>query len=298
MERTAMRLGYSDDGLVGNVAAPGDGRTPYLPLFRWDERRAKIISGWPVGTNAVPKSFCVGRLGRLAFELNPMSEIITFISSVGGSALLTAGLIFLARNLIAERLKNAIKHEYDEKLETHKAQLRREYDREIEQLKAQLQIAAAERSIRLSRVFDKTADTIATTYAKLLAFQKAVEVYTQMMPTDGAGKAQHMENIRSKSNDFSEYYLPRKIYLPKATAEKIRNFSNAIHNSLFDFSMAMTAINARIGPQHVEKRLEKFQEVQKEIPALLQLLEADFQTILGLEEQSPNMSTSQQSKTV
>jgi hypothetical protein len=27
----------------------------------------QMISGWPAGTNAVPKSFCVGRLGHLAF---------------------------------------------------------------------------------------------------------------------------------------------------------------------------------------------------------------------------------------
>jgi uridine kinase len=30
-----------------------------------------MISGCPVGTNAVPKSFCVGRLGHLAFEFPP-----------------------------------------------------------------------------------------------------------------------------------------------------------------------------------------------------------------------------------
>jgi hypothetical protein len=28
-----------------------------------------------VGTNAVPKSFCVGRLGQLVFEFKPMAKI-------------------------------------------------------------------------------------------------------------------------------------------------------------------------------------------------------------------------------
>src|SRR5689334_22833592 len=93
-----------------------------------------------------------------------MSEIITFISSIGGSTLLTAGLIFLARNWISERIKNAIKHEYDEKLETHKAQLK---------------LIEAERSIRLTRVFEKTAEIVAATYEKLWAFHKAVEDCTQ-----------------------------------------------------------------------------------------------------------------------
>ena len=73
-----------------------------------------------------------------------MNEIATIASSVGLSGL----LVWLTKSWISERLKNAIKHEYDEKLETHKAQLKREYDKEIEEFKAHLQIAAAERNIR------------------------------------------------------------------------------------------------------------------------------------------------------
>jgi hypothetical protein len=47
-------------------------------MFRWrldwqrccarGRARSGLISGWPVGTNAVPKSFCDGRLGQLVFE--------------------------------------------------------------------------------------------------------------------------------------------------------------------------------------------------------------------------------------
>jgi len=41
-------------------------------VFRWSgltSAATQMISGWPVGTNAVPKSFCDGRLGQLVFEL-------------------------------------------------------------------------------------------------------------------------------------------------------------------------------------------------------------------------------------
>jgi hypothetical protein len=42
-------------------------------VFGWSgltSAATQLISGWPVGTNAVPKSFCGGRLGHLAFEFS------------------------------------------------------------------------------------------------------------------------------------------------------------------------------------------------------------------------------------
>lgn len=64
------------------------------------------------------------------------SYLLTLISSVGASALLTTALIWLSKNLISERLKNAIKSEYDIKLESHKSVLQAEQDRALEKLRA------------------------------------------------------------------------------------------------------------------------------------------------------------------
>jgi hypothetical protein len=52
-----------------------------------------------------------------------VSEAITFFSSIGVSTLLAAALIFLTKNLISQRIKNAIEHEYSIKLERHKSEL-------------------------------------------------------------------------------------------------------------------------------------------------------------------------------
>jgi hypothetical protein len=211
-----------------------------------------------------------------------MSEIITFISSVGGSALLSAGLVFLARNLISERLKNAIAHEYNQKLETHKAQLRRDYDKEIEKLKAQLQIAAAERSIRLTRVFDTIAETVATTYAKLLVFQKAVEDYTQIGGHSDFARTQELQrSMQSKCADVIEYFLPHKIYLPKHTAQKIVYFLNTLQMASGAYGVMMAS---KGNPDATEKNYQRFTEYSKEVSELLALLEEDFQRILGVEE--------------
>ena len=110
-----------------------------------------------------------------------MPDIITILSSAGVSALLTAALVFLTKNWISERLKGAIKSEYDQKLETHKAQLKAQSDVSLEEFKSKLQVAASERNIRLTRVFEDTVDTISGTYSRLLAFHDAVGHYTSIV---------------------------------------------------------------------------------------------------------------------
>src|SRR5690348_3644394 len=117
-----------------------------------------------------------------------MGYIVTALTSIFTSGLLTAGLIFLAKTWIGERIKSSIKHEYDLELEKHKvslqsestkeverlkAQMQQETNKEVERLKAQLQIAATERSIRLSGTFDKMAETVATVYAKIVTLNEA-----------------------------------------------------------------------------------------------------------------------------
>lgn len=214
-----------------------------------------------------------------------MPDVNTILSSVGVSTLLSAALVFLARNWISERIKNAIKHEYDEKLETHKAKLKIESDKEIEQLKTRLQIAAAERSIRLTRVFEKTAETVATIYAKLQALKTATENYTQLLePSDDPQRLELGKLVREKLADFREFYVPRQIYIPKTTQVKIAQFYNHLDYLArrFAYSLKADAKN-----RNIDKWVVTFTELHDQIPELLTSLEDDFQKILALEGMEP-----------
>jgi hypothetical protein len=225
-----------------------------------------------------------------------MENIFIYLSSVISSGLVSSAVLFVGKTWISERLKNAIKGEYDEKLETHKAQLKREYDREIEHLKAQLQIAAAERGFRFSHVFEQAAKTIATIYGKLLELHKAVEDYTQIMePPGNPNRKELAQSLKVKSDEFFQYYRPNKIYIPKATAEKIRLFSNALHSLVLNFNMAVAVDRAQIRkPEIVESRHKALEELYQKVPELLASLEHDFQATLGFPDAAncnPKVST-------
>ena len=114
--------------------------------------------------------------------------ILTILTSGAVSAGIASLLIFLFKSWISERIKGSIQHEYDQKLEAYKAQLKAASDVSIEQLKSQLQITAAERSIKLTKVFEQQADTVAETYAKLVELIGAIFAKRWDTEAQGSGK--------------------------------------------------------------------------------------------------------------
>ncbi len=214
-----------------------------------------------------------------------MQEILTVIVSIVTSGLLSGGLIWLTKSWITERLKNAIKHEYDEKLETHKAQLKSQSEVEIERLKSQLQIAASENNVRFSKVFERTAETIATTHEKLLALQDAVVSYTSPIEFEGTPSKEERRKIVSETLvEFNRYYRPRSLFLPKETATKLDEFAWTLRNQSVDFRLSVERSDALYAPGHPpdwKKWIEITNFMNKEAPKLLNALQDDFRNLLG-----------------
>lgn len=218
-----------------------------------------------------------------------MPDIITILSSAGVSALLTAALVFLAKNWVSERLKGAIKSEYDQQLETHKSQLKAQSDTQLEQFKAQLHIAAAERSIRLTRVFEKTVETVAGTYERLLGFHDAVAAYTSIIEWQGGpSKEERRKIVSEKYGAFLDYYRPRRPFLPKRTVVSVDDFRAKLHKISLDFMWGVEkegdARRARRG-EDKDTWMEAHKFMTEEVPPILTLLEDDLRKILGTHEE-------------
>jgi hypothetical protein len=64
--------------------------------------------------------------------------IANILAGVASGGLAGALVIWLAKSVITERIKNAIKHEYDIRLENHKSSLKSELEKQIEVFKSQV----------------------------------------------------------------------------------------------------------------------------------------------------------------
>ena len=152
------------------------------------------------------------------------------LSTIFSSGALSAALVFLLRNWISERIKTSIQHEYDQKLETHKAQLKSESEIAIEKFKSELQVAAAERNFRFSHVFQRTADVIAEIYRILIELRGAVESYTDAVEVRSAPGDLEVESekFNKYAQEFSNYFNPNRIYIPRKAAEKVWLFATTL----------------------------------------------------------------------
>ena len=205
-----------------------------------------------------------------------MSELIKIIiASAGFSAMFSAAIIWLFKSWISERLKNAIAHEYAQKLETHKAQLQAASGIELEQLKSKLQIAASERNIKLTTVFETQAEVVATTYKNLIILRDNVFAAVISSPVTDEKAAHAIEESRRM---FYVHFLQHEIYIPKATAKAVLDFAQKLYSAKAQYECHM---RQPPNPQTASQLQDTLNTLYKEIPRLLELLKDDFQKILG-----------------
>jgi len=108
--------------------------------------------------------------------------LVTMFASASVSAAITAILVWLWKTWISERLKNAIKHEYDQKLESHKARLQAEHDRDIETLKVRLKAESDTAIARLAAdLKDVTAERDARRDYEYEARKRLYEQYEPLL---------------------------------------------------------------------------------------------------------------------
>src|SRR5438445_8608374 len=117
--------------------------------------------------------------------------ILTAFLSALGSAASTSGIfIFIFKTWFEKTYEKKL----ETKIETHKAQLRMTNELQIADFKNKLELAAAERHVQYSQVFEKTAEIISETYGRLVALQNAADKYTQLLYDPNHGDSKNVLN--------------------------------------------------------------------------------------------------------
>jgi hypothetical protein len=205
-----------------------------------------------------------------------VETIFTSILTAGG---VSALLLWLTKAWISERLKSAIKNEYDQKLETHKAQLKAHADIDIEQLKSRLAIIAAERQITFSTLHEKRADVIATTYYMLTeVFAKLNDYIKPYEMTGDPPKEKRRELATIAINTLREYTQPKIIFLPAQTARSLNSISSELVKAFNDF--VRNVENGR-SEEKLTEWMEILGRLQGESATALSELEEEFRGMLG-----------------
>lgn len=209
----------------------------------------------------------------------------TILTAIVSSTLVTGVIVWLTKSWISERLKNAIRHEYDQKLESHKSQLRYQADSELEKIKAELQIEAAKHNIQFAKIFEEIANTVIEIYAKLVVFKDAVGEYVSIIEWEGGTpKEERRKAADDKMKDFLAYYKSRKIYLPESTAKMVDEFWQGLYEISIDFMFGVEqGRDERRNSNEKDAWIEAHNYMSKHIPEVLSKLEKEFRRILGVD---------------
>ncbi len=199
------------------------------------------------------------------------------------SAALTASLVFLAKSWISERLKNAIKHEYDQKLESLKAVLKSEHDIELERFRSQLSISATEHQVRFANQYDQMAIVIAEIYRQVSVMYSAVANYIKPVEFSADGpQCERRVKVNRILAEFSDYFYVKRIYLPTDTAERVEQFRNKLYDVAQEFANKVEIPKERTGNWEDMAWSKTWDALTREIKPLRAELEDEFRSLLGV----------------
>ena len=210
---------------------------------------------------------------------------LQLLASFSASAILTAALVWLSKSWISERLKNAIQHEYDQKLETHKAQLSAHSAVETERLRSQLSMQATEHAVRFQGLHEKRASVIAEMYSLLVeAYWKASSFASPMEWAGEPDKQQKYTDAMNSFASFFQYFDKHQIYLPPGICTQIETFVREMRKMVIGFGVYLRHDEKTMPLESVNKKhdawIEAWEYMDKEVPIARASLEAELRAIL------------------
>lgn len=120
-------------------------------------------------------------------------------------------------------------------------------------------------------------------YRILIELKDAGENLSEHLQTGDPARPEAKLLYQTKVQKFTEFYFPNKIYVPATAAEKVRQFSNAIHSVVLHWGMVKRAQDARVRDENIfNTQYRLIDEANKQIPDLLKSLEEDIQKLIGV----------------
>jgi hypothetical protein len=211
--------------------------------------------------------------------------LIQLISSAGVSAALCGLILWITKSWISERLHQAIKNEYDQKLEAHKAELKAQSDVELEKLRSQLNISAIEHQISFSGLYSKRADIIREIHNLLTeVYWKMEDVFIFLQRTNEPNEKEKIDSAQKAIMVFIIFFEKHRIFLPENLCKILEGLvSGDIRRHLMHYSIYPSWDRDPPSPIREKKYdvLEKgYDFLKNEFSKARQQLENEFRSLL------------------
>ncbi|MDO6473095.1 hypothetical protein [Maribacter sp. 1_MG-2023] len=219
-----------------------------------------------------------------------MTELYNLIQTNGPGVLIILAVLFFGKQLIEYFFSETIelkKTELNQELENHKMKL----EQQNQDFQHNLDLKLNEFNIQFSKLHQDRAEVVKELYHKLIELQAAMTDFTRRMHAVIEDAEKEKEERITRVNkgliDFVNYYLPNRIYFDKDLAEKLDNLANEYRNKGWDFAqmssyLSESGMTRELYEEYSNKTKEISQFVKDEFPKVIEDLEEEFRTLLGV----------------
>lgn len=201
--------------------------------------------------------------------------------TIGASVAASALVVWFFRTWISERLRQSIKHEYDHKLELHKAELRAAHDLELERLRSSLERRAHEHRITFTRLHERRVETVAEIYGYLQDVDDRLDDLLNNRRsglTDQTRKTAFYK-LHLSCKKFTDHFHRNKIWLPAPVSADVYDYAWELAKLLSDFVPKWLEVgHTRDDYGLIEAKMK---ERRESVDPLLKKLESVFRNLVG-----------------
>ncbi|SDG82248.1 hypothetical protein [Psychroflexus sediminis] len=219
-----------------------------------------------------------------------MYELYRIIEINGPGVLIILAILLFGKKMIEYFFSKTIelkKTELNQKLENYKTKL----EQQNRDFQHDLDLKLNEFNIQFSKLHQDRAEVIRQLYHKIIELQSAMTVFTRkvhpIIKSAEKEKKERLDRVNKAIHNFVNYYMPNKIYFDKDLAKKLDNLSNEYRTKGWDFAQMSSHLSeykmAKGSYDIYQKKLDKISDIViKEFPKIIEELEDEFRTILGV----------------
>lgn len=164
-----------------------------------------------------------------------------------------------------------------------RALIAQSFARDIQLYKSELDRANFEHQQRFSTIHQRQAEVIANLYGKIARSKAVTGDLVGIFQQGGQSLMDKKKRAADVYNDMSAHFYENRIFLPRDAAEKAETLIGTLKDVLIEFDTAQMG-NDEYKPDETGLWQQAYKRLRDEVPPVLEELESEFKTILGIIE--------------
>ncbi|NOX67065.1 MAG: hypothetical protein GXO85_15035 [Chlorobi bacterium] len=152
--------------------------------------------------------------------------------------------------------------------------------RDLDRYRANLKRKEIEHQIKYSLIHERKAEVIANVYAGLVKAKRKMAQLVFIFQPDGQNLQKKKQDAADACNNVDDYFNEHRLYLDRVTADKAESILIKMKEAFINFDTAQNGDDYK--PDATGFWRQANDQIKNEIPPLLEELESEFRTILGI----------------